>query len=162
LTKLEISIDGGPWQSKPISTGSQNVGNGYSQRHSINVRVTDSEGQTRESGEKSAYSVPPPPPSVSVTYPQADVCLKDNSGTTVCEPGLRIRATNFPPGSQQVVRIRSASTGNNLSGISSKTVTMDGNGSWDSGDGWSNACGGGQAYVSVGSTNSATFQLSSC
>ncbi|MCI4658185.1 Ig-like domain-containing protein [Cryobacterium zhongshanensis] len=44
ITALEISIDGGGWESVGVGSGNRNVGS-YSESHSISVRATDAAGQ---------------------------------------------------------------------------------------------------------------------
>ena len=66
ISKVEINIDGGGFTSQPIS-GSITRGNAYSETHWIEVRVTDSVGQTITSPRTSQVSGPPPPPVAYIT-----------------------------------------------------------------------------------------------
>src|SRR5690606_12102714 len=56
-----IQVDGGGWQQVATS-GTRDVGNGYSQTHSIRVRAVASAGGTAESGTYSATTNAPPVP----------------------------------------------------------------------------------------------------
>lgn len=78
-----ISIDGGGWE-KVATTGDRTVGNSYSTKHTIKVRVTASPGGSAESGTYSATSGPQPPPPVKATLgPGAEVpgCTVVGGGT---------------------------------------------------------------------------------
>ncbi|MGR7917264.1 Ig-like domain-containing protein [Microbacterium sp. MAHUQ-60] len=59
-----ISVDGGGWEEVATS-GTRDVGNGYSQRHSIKVRAVASPGGTAESGTHSATTDAPPVPTAT-------------------------------------------------------------------------------------------------
>ena len=82
ITKVEISIDGGGYQTV-ANSGAQTVGNGHSQTHSIRVRATDAVGQTVESATASAASDPPPPPTAYITS-DGDANGQDNCGDGTC------------------------------------------------------------------------------
>ncbi|MFF3026017.1 Ig-like domain-containing protein [Microbacterium sp. NPDC057944] len=96
ITKVETSIDGGGYRSAS-NTGSQAVGNGYSEQHTIRIRVTDAAGQVIESSTASATSGPRPQPKGWTTQGA-------NSGE--CNPDvcyyLGFSVSNFPAGEYTV------------------------------------------------------------
>lgn len=67
ITKVETSIDGGAWTNRGTASGSQTVGYGYSQTHTIRVRAWDSAGQVSAIASDSATTVAPPQPRAWVT-----------------------------------------------------------------------------------------------
>ncbi|WP_198147945.1 Ig-like domain-containing protein [Microbacterium sp. XT11] len=96
ITKVETSIDGGGYRSAS-STGSQTVGDGYSEQHSIRIRVTDAAGQVIESTTASATSGPAPQPKAWTTQgADSGECSPD-----VCYY-LGFSVSNFPAGEYTV------------------------------------------------------------
>ncbi|MFB7891667.1 Ig-like domain-containing protein [Microbacterium sp. NPDC056044] len=62
IARLETSIDGGGWVNRGAQTGSQTIGYGHSETHSIRVRAVDVEGQVSAIASDSATTVAPPQP----------------------------------------------------------------------------------------------------
>lgn len=60
ISSMEINVDGGGWAGVGVGNGSREVGNGYSQTHTIQVRATDAAGQS-SANSASARSADPPP-----------------------------------------------------------------------------------------------------
>ncbi|MBO0980900.1 tandem-95 repeat protein [Microbacterium sp. SD291] len=99
ITRVEIEIDGGGFTAQALS-GSYTRGNAYSERHWIQVRVTDSAGQQITSPVVEAYSGPRPPPKAWVTS------SGDANGQPNCSDGscswYYLNAENFPAGTYSV------------------------------------------------------------
>ncbi len=99
ISKVEVNIDGGGFTSQPVS-GSATRGNGYNETHWIEVRVTDSAGQTITSPRKSASSGPPPPPRAWVTA-DGDANGQPNCGDGSCA-WYYVNMQDFPAGTYSV------------------------------------------------------------
>ncbi|QTE28997.1 fibronectin type III domain-containing protein [Pengzhenrongella sicca] len=86
--QVQISVDGGGWQSV-ASSGSTQAGNGHSETHSIRARAVDTENQTSSEVSASATSAappPPPPPSAWVT--------KGSAASNVCSGSCNYMVVN--------------------------------------------------------------------
>lgn len=118
LTKLEVSIDGSAWQQRALQDSSQTVGNGYSESHSIRVRVTDSEGQTRESSTIAASSGPKPAKWMHIQYVSAS------------SDWIDLEMRNFEPNRTVSVQcwVTPNADGQGGRSVVSFSVTTDGNG----------------------------------
>lgn len=92
IDHLEIRIDGGAWQVVAAGGGSQTVGNGYSQGHSIDAYAVDSAGQQGPTASASASSGPPPPPSATLSQGANGSC------TSGFCPHYDVTVHNFVPG----------------------------------------------------------------
>ncbi|MCC2032985.1 Ig-like domain-containing protein [Microbacterium allomyrinae] len=62
IDRIETSIDGGGWVNRGAANGSQSIGYGYSETHSIRVRAYDAAGQVSAIVSASARTVDPPQP----------------------------------------------------------------------------------------------------
>ena len=96
---VQISIDGGGWENVGIS-GTRNVGNGYSQGHSIKVRAQDDAGQWTAEASASASSGPPPAPRAWVSRGTSGNWPGQCTDGTCAK--FVINTSNFPAGDYQV------------------------------------------------------------
>ncbi|KAA9106450.1 Ig-like domain-containing protein [Microbacterium rhizomatis] len=96
IVRLEINVDGNGWENVGASGGSRQVGNGYSQGHSIQVRAIDSAGQTSATNSASATTSPPPQP-VAITQKGPGRAPDGNCGNSSCA-FFRLHVENFPAG----------------------------------------------------------------
>ncbi len=96
--QVQISIDGGGWQSVAPS-GSTTVGNGHSQTHSIRVHAVDTAGQTSPEASASAASAPAPPP------PPSGWVTRGSVASNVCSSSCNyvvVNVQNITPGTYTV------------------------------------------------------------
>ncbi len=127
ISTVRIRIDGGGWQNVG-ATGSTTVGDGYSQRHTIQVEVTDSAGRQITSGVVEQTSGPKPPPRAWVTS------TGDANGQPNCNDGtcayFYVTARGFDPGQSLSIRCNNndAVYGGEWSGPHSLVVDGNGNG----------------------------------
>ncbi|CAH0214626.1 hypothetical protein SRABI76_02353 [Microbacterium oxydans] len=126
ISRVRIRIDGGGWQNAGV-TGSTTVGNGYSERHTIDVEVTDSAGQ-QIVGSDAGTSGKKPDPQAWVTS------TGDANGQPNCSDGtcayFYLNARGFDPGQTISVRCNNndATYGGEWGGPYS--ITMDGSGNY--------------------------------
>ncbi len=119
LARMDISIDNGGWQPVGMN-GSVDVGNGYSQYHSVVLRVTDSEGQTAQTGDAGTTWTP----SITVdrgTRINTSECSHPSCGL------IRVTVRGMTPGDHQISYDSTATSGGNLR-ASNVTIRIDGNG----------------------------------
>ncbi len=94
---LHYQVDGGGWQTAASSYGPVNVGNGYSQTHSIDAYATDACGDQSATVPASSSSGPPPVPHTWVT--------KGSVNTTQCDLACNyvvVNVQDLPAGTYSV------------------------------------------------------------
>ncbi len=127
IKTVRIRIDGGGWQNVGAS-GSRTVGDGYSQRHTIDVEVTDQAGQqiTRSAEQTSG---PKPDPRAWVTS------TGNANGQPNCNDGtcayFYLTGRGFPANSSMWVQCASNAPPPYGGTFGGRTVTTDGNGNID-------------------------------
>jgi hypothetical protein len=120
IVAIEISIDGGGWQSRPATAGSASASGGYNANHSIRVRTVD------ETDQRSAEA------GASANTPGATVTPEKGRPTTAggqCSAAvtcyyIAVRVAGIRPGRYTFTPNSSAGP----SGFGSATLTVDGNG----------------------------------
>ncbi len=95
---LHFQVDGGGWQTTG-SSWSGNVGNGYSQGHSIAAYATDGCGNTTGTVYTSATSTPPP---LSGYVSRGSSGIGVNGCTNASCAHLVLNVSNFPAGTYQI------------------------------------------------------------
>lgn len=124
IQAVRIRIDGGGW-SGVGATGNTTVGDGYSERHTIDVEVTDAAGQKITRSE-AGTSGPRPSPRAWVTS------TGDANGQSGCSDGtcayFYVTARDFNPG--QSLSIRCNNNDGSYGGVwgGPYNLTVDGNG----------------------------------
>lgn len=100
-----ISIDGGAWKKQSALSGSTTVGNGYSQTHSIRVRV-EAEGGSAESATYSATTKPKPVPTAKTVKGTPGKWPAGWGGSGSCtSPScayMAVEVANFPAGNYKL------------------------------------------------------------
>ena len=127
IADYQISVDGGGWQSVGPNPGSTSPGYGYSQTHSVTVRVVDSAGQVSgNSNTASATTVaaPPPPPSISISKGGA-YAPNGNCNNASCAY-VNVQMSNFSPNTSYSLSICGTGAGGGCSG--NYPFTTDGGG----------------------------------
>jgi len=124
--RIEVAYDASGWQ--PVAnSGSQALGNGYGQTHSIRVRAIDAEGQI--SGEATASASTAAPPAARVYLSRFGSAVGVGGCTHASCQYLQVNWENMPAGNYTVV-FEDTTRGPWLSmGAYSRTITMDGTGS---------------------------------
>lgn len=107
---VDISIDGGAWQSDVGKTGTRDAGNNYDQTHDIRVRVTDSLGNVAPLASASAKTdptpppPPPPPPNPRVWVERGSSAQgMDNCSSASCA-FFEVHTSDFPSGRYTTIR----------------------------------------------------------
>lgn len=95
ISQIQTRIDGGSWKSQSLN-GSTTVGSGYSQKHTMEVRAVDSEGQVSAVKTVSATSGPEPKPRVWLTK-GTSAQGKEGCRTAACAH-LVVNTENFKGG----------------------------------------------------------------
>ena len=100
IVQVLVSLDNGGWQDLGLS-GSRNLGNGYSETHSIQVKAKDEAGQWSAVVSASATTDAKPVPEAWVTRGEAKTngCTSVNGGPCY---NLRLNTKNFAGGSYRV------------------------------------------------------------
>lgn len=130
---VKISVDGGAWENVGLS-GTRTVGNDYEQKHTIQVRAIDTEGQESDlSPVASATSSTRPPPPVTV------VKAVKGADSGRCSPDtcyfLGLYVENFPnPGTYDVQCLEN---GRNFNSNNSIKVVIPANGYATAAPNWS-------------------------
>ncbi|MGH3690171.1 MAG: hypothetical protein ACRDT7_08460 [Microbacterium sp.] len=126
IKTVRIRIDGGGWSNVGAS-GNTTVGDGYSQRHTIDVEVTDTEGQKITRSEAGTSGAKP--------NPRAWVTSTGNAnGQPGCSDGtcayFYLNAQDFDPG--QTITVQCNNNDATYGGVwgGPYSITMDGNGSY--------------------------------
>jgi hypothetical protein len=124
ITKVEVNIDGGGFQSVAANS-SRTVGDGYSERHTITVRVTDAAGQTiTRSAEQTSGSQPPRQAWVTSSG--------DANGQPNCNDGtcsyFFVHARNFPANTNVYVQCASNAPAPYGGTFGGRTMRTDGSG----------------------------------
>lgn len=99
ITQVQIRVNSGGWENVPLS-GSRVVGNGYDQRHSIDVRAYDAANQVSQVVSASATTAPRPQPKVWVSRGQS-AQGQPNCSTSGCAYFV-VNTENFPAGDYRV------------------------------------------------------------
>jgi hypothetical protein len=123
---LHYQVDGAGWQTAASSYGPANVGNGYSQGHSIDAYATDSCGDQSATVSASNSSGPPPQPSASVTF-GGEQDVSTCTGPTCLQTVLNV--SNFPAGNQSLTCQWSSNGATNDAGSITISVNAPTNGS---------------------------------
>ncbi len=97
--RVETSFDGGGWADRGTS-GCADLGNGYSQAHSIAARTVDTESQISPTASATARSQDPPPPSLSVS--KGSEAQGEPGCTNASCAFLVLNVSNFPAGTYNV------------------------------------------------------------
>lgn len=123
---VRIRIDGGSWQHVG-PTGNETVGNGYSQRHTIDVEVTDTEGQKITRSEAGTSGAKPNPRAWVTSTGNANGQPNCNDGTCAY---FYLNAQDFDPG--QTISVQCNNNDGTYGGVwgGPYSITMDGNGSY--------------------------------
>ncbi|WP_246604018.1 Ig-like domain-containing protein [Microbacterium marinilacus] len=100
ITALEISVDGGAWQSRPLSDSEQ-VQYDYEQTHTIAVRVQNSEGQWSAETSASGRTADRPKPAATVSASERNRGVGDGCNGR-CHY-LQLNYENFPAGDYSIV-----------------------------------------------------------
>lgn len=125
--RMQISIDDGGWQDVGAS-GSRTVGDGYEQTHKIEARAVDTEGQVSAVSTSSARSADRPAARVFLSkYGNAQG--QPNCEDPSCQY-VRINWRNMPAGTYRI-QIEEDSEGPWLPLGSARSITMNGDGSFD-------------------------------
>ncbi|WP_232304655.1 Ig-like domain-containing protein [Microbacterium sp. XT11] len=99
IEEVQVRLDGGSWQNLGLS-GSRNVGNGYDQTHTIEVRARDSAGQWSNVVSASARTDSKPQPDAWVTGGSyVSGCTNVGGGT--CRKFV-LNTSNFAGGSYNI------------------------------------------------------------
>ena len=99
IVEVQVSLDNGGWQNLGLS-GSRDLGNGYSQTHSIQVRARDAQNQWSQVVSASARTNDPPQPSAWVTRgAQKQGCT--GPGGNACYVAV-LNTQNFAAGSYRI------------------------------------------------------------
>ncbi|MFK4853418.1 Ig-like domain-containing protein [Microbacterium sp. ZW T6_19] len=100
IVQVLVSLDNGGWQDLGLS-GSRNLGNGYSETHSIQVKAKDEAGQWSNVVSASAVTDSKPVPEAWVTRGEAKTngCTSVNGGPCY---NLKLNTKNFAGGSYRV------------------------------------------------------------
>ena len=127
LSSVQIRIDGGGWEGVG-ATGSRTVGNGYSQQHSITVRVTDSAGQTIERSASETSGSKPPPKAWVTSSGNANGQPNCNDGTCAY---FYVTMRDFPPNKTMYLQCASNAPAPYGGTFGGRNVTTDGNGNYE-------------------------------
>ncbi|WP_194409742.1 Ig-like domain-containing protein [Microbacterium cremeum] len=100
ITQMQIRIDGGGWQNVAMN-GNRLVGNGYDERHTIDVRAYDSVGQVSRVVSDAATTAPRPQPRVWVTKGSFVPGCSTNSLGNGCHKYV-VNTANFNGGSYRI------------------------------------------------------------
>lgn len=126
IKTVRIRIDGGGW-SNVGANGSTTVGNGYSQRHTIDVEVTDEAGQKITRSEAGTSGPKPNPRAWVTSTGNANGQPNCNDGTCAY---FYLNAQDFDPG--QTISVRCNNNDPTYGGVwgGPYSITMDGNGNY--------------------------------
>ncbi|WP_240484236.1 Ig-like domain-containing protein [Pseudarthrobacter sulfonivorans] len=119
IVSMEVNVDGGGWSGVGVGSGSREVGNGYSQTHSIQVRATDAAGQS-STNSASARSQDPPPKEAWISRGQN---YTGNAYNVV------VNTRNFPAGNYRYTCRADGSPGGWPNGTNMAPVYFPANGS---------------------------------
>ncbi|MDF2442627.1 MAG: large repetitive protein [Subtercola sp.] len=124
---IEISIDGGGWENVGAAGGSRVVGDGYSQRHTIDARTVDNAGQVSGTASAAASSRAEPI-TTAVSVAKGAPVRNSECSTSGCAY-VELRITDAKPGSYTVTyRSNCASGGNCKTSWLTKTVNVGASG----------------------------------
>lgn len=127
ISTVRIRIDGGGWENVGVS-GNRTVGDGYSQRHTIEVQVTDQAGQ-QISRSAEANSGPKPDPRAWVTS-TGNANGQDNCNDGTCAY-FYVTGRDFPANTSMYLQCASNAPAPYGGTFGGRTVTTDGNGNLD-------------------------------
>ncbi len=126
IDHMLVSVDGGSWQSKPVSS-SLLVGNGPAQTHSIQVRAVDTPGQKSVVASASATTASPPA-SVTLTHGAATDQPDCHSPCNY----VVIELQHFPPNTSVTCTLKSGHSGGTPFATVSTTTDSNGYRKWQS------------------------------